>query len=249
LPFTIFNPILRKIGVSSYYFPEDIGIRSWARLFLFVIGVKVEVEGGGSDPTVMVSNHLSALDSFIISSKCPGLSPRYIMKKEMLYFCPPLFVLAKLFGSTTIDRKNSSDSIARLNEAGSSLLSKRRSLVVFPEGTRTRTSKMMPFKKGAFHIASISKTTITPIVLNGCWHLWPPGSLLPAPGVVKLSYLKPISSDGKSPDELLYQTRKVIAEYMDNDKFRVYDNGYFLGTLPSFIFLILFYFLVTYLFF
>jgi len=199
LPFTIFNPILRKIGVSSYYFPEDIGIRSWARLFLFVIGVKVEVEGGGSDPTVMVSNHLSALDSFIISSKCPGLSPRYIMKKEMLYFCPPLFVLAKLFGSTTIDRKNSSDSIARLNEAGSSLLSKRRSLVVFPEGTRTRTSQMMPFKKGAFHMAVQAQIPIVPVVLSSYYPFYSKiEKRFDSDGFVIISVLPAIETKGKS---------------------------------------------------
>jgi len=73
------------------------------------------------------------------------------------------------------------------------LLRTGRALVIFPEGGRTRTGKIMPFKMGAFRLALAHGVSIVPVTIKGAETIWPVGQMLPRPGTLTITYHTPIA--------------------------------------------------------
>jgi len=238
VPTVIFNPLLRALGVPIFWLPIDIATRWWARGVLLSAGIDgiTEVEGEPKEPSVIVSNHLSALDSFVVYAYSP-ISMRFIMKRSMLWICPPIFVMVWLIGCITIDRQNRDKSIQALQTGSSKIKKSGRAFIVFAEGTRSRTGELQEFKKGAFYMAKDAQVPIMPYVLAGPYDLWPPGSLFPSPGTVKLTVLPAVETDNRDINEIALETRRKIAQKIDKDPFRVSDRGHVAATIPSFIWL------------
>lgn len=93
-----------------------------------------------------------------------------VAKKELLYVFP--FGLASyLWGTLYIDRSNRSDSVNRLNQESRAIQENAAKLLFFPEGTRHLGDRLLPFKKGAFHIAIQSESAIQPVVTSKYWFL------------------------------------------------------------------------------
>src|SRR6185369_980797 len=90
-----------------------------------------------------------------------------------------------------------------------------RALMVFPEGGRTTTGKLMPFKAGAFRLALFSGASIVPVTIQGANELWPVGSWLPRFfGTVRIVYHDPIpvpAAEGSDIADLRYRAR-VLAD-------------------------------------
>jgi hypothetical protein len=133
VPTIFINPLLRKLGVPIYYLPIDVATRLWGRGCLLIAGIKAEVEGTSEEPCVIVCNHLSALgslnsllrhaarltrgtDAFVIYAYAP-ITMRFIMKQTMLFYCPPVFVMAWAVGCITINRTNRDKAIDALKSA------------------------------------------------------------------------------------------------------------------------------------
>lgn len=245
VPLIPFEPLLRRLGVPNQYLPMDVGCRIWGRLLLFVAGLWVEREGTVKSPTVLVPNHLSAIDGFLHGCYTPGCTPRFILKKTMIYYCPPVFGLSYVAGHYFIDRSNRTQAIASMTKAAICAREAKRTICVYAEGTRSRTGRLQPFKKGAFHLAKDAKVPITPCVMFGNFDLWQPGQIFTAPGVIKLKFLDPIPTEGKSVDELLVETRKAIVLAIEREKFKAHDYGHFVGTIPAAAFLALLYYVYS----
>lgn len=99
------------------------------------------------------------------------------MAKKELQWTPLLGQFMTLSGAVFIDRKNNARAFESLAAAGNTIKARRTSLWVFPEGTRTNRpeSDLLPFKKGAFHLAVQANVPITPVVCQNYWHLYRPG--------------------------------------------------------------------------
>lgn len=108
-----------------------------------------------------------------------GSMPRrsvVLAKKELKWI--PFFGQYLIFAKTIfLNRSNSKDSVAVLRAAGQRLLRQRSSLLVFPEGTRSLTpgNDLLPFKKGAFHLAIEAGMPIVPVVFENQWKIYRPG--------------------------------------------------------------------------
>ncbi|XP_070377698.1 1-acyl-sn-glycerol-3-phosphate acyltransferase alpha-like isoform X2 [Dermacentor albipictus] len=115
---------------------------------------------------IMVANHQSSLDVFgllhIWSEVHPCLP---VVKRELLY-TGPLGVACYLAGCVFIDRGNSQQSHGAINEHLDDVKNGKVSFLLFPEGTRNAEPKMLPFKKGAFHMAVNSQAPVLPLVLS-----------------------------------------------------------------------------------
>jgi len=143
--------------------------RLCARLFslggLKILGIKLVVEGRehleNMSPSVIVANHQDNLDLFIHGGVIPKRTVS-IGKKSLKYL--PLFgQMYWLSGNIMIDRNKSRESIDAMTETTEALKYKNTSIWVFAEGTRNKGENLLPFKKGAFHIARQASAPIIPI--------------------------------------------------------------------------------------
>jgi 1-acyl-sn-glycerol-3-phosphate acyltransferase len=165
------------------------------------------VEGG---PFVFASNHQSHLDILCLLGFLPG-ETRFAAKKQLWQHRIMAGILDTL-EMVPIDRDQPEQAIGALDRAAR----KRRSIVIFPEGTRSRNGSLQPFKKGAFALAIASGMPIVPVVCRGTRRLMPKGSRLTVvPGKVEIVICPPIAtSDLRYEDReaLAAQVRTVIAE-------------------------------------
>lgn len=116
-----------------------------------------------------------------------------------------------------IDRANRTTARAAFDSAATTMRTQRQSVFIFPEGTRSYASQptLLPFKKGAFHLAIQAGVPIVPIVVANYAHVLDVKKRAFHPGVVDVSVLPPISTKGMTPadvDALVKRTRDAMLE-------------------------------------
>ena len=188
----------------------------WGRIMLFLTSVKVEVQGRENvsygRPQIFMSNHQSGFDIFVLLA----YTPRYfawIAKKEL--FRIPFFGLAlRRLGAIEIDRQNVVRAMHSIDEAAR-IIREGKSVMTFPEGTRSRDGRIQPFKKGVFHLALKSGVPIVPVTLIGSREIMPKKSLRVTPGQVTLIIHPPVlvtDYSAETVDELIERVRKPIVD-------------------------------------
>jgi len=161
---------------------------------------------------VLMSNHISLMDIVTIFAAFDGLSVRMIGKKELTKY--PIFgQMLKRAGFITIDRQNRVKAIQQL-EGAKSQLKKGISIWIAPEGTRSRTGELLPFRKGGFHIACALGVPIVPVFISGTDKVVPAKVLKVYPNhSIYVNIGKPISTqdvEKKDIPALLEKTRNAI---------------------------------------
>lgn len=172
-------------------------------LGLTLSGVRVEVVSGAEHlvahrPCVFVFNHQSKLDAPVIihllKQDFTGIA-----KKEVKSV-PVIGQIFDLAGMVFIDRSDTERAKEQLAPAVRKLRDEGISLVVAPEGTRSATPRLGPFKKGAFHIAMQAQVPIVPIVLRNTGELMWRGAQLIKPGTVEVTVLPPVDTSSWRPE-------------------------------------------------
>lgn len=166
---------------------------------------------------LFVSNHQSNFDILIIMSKIKK-DTGFVAKIE-LGKIPLLRAWMKNIHCVFMDRDNLKQSMQTILE-GISLLKKGKSLVIFPEGTRSKGDKMGDFKAGSFKLALKSKVPIVPISLNGSYKIMEGNNNIIKPAHVDVYVHEPIYTDKLSKEEIasLPETvRATIASRVDNN--------------------------------
>lgn len=165
--------------------------RAWARQLVIIAGGRVEVSGLENLPVsggmLFVSNHQGAFDIPLLLGFVPGLKG-FVSKKEN-FRLPIVSIWMKLLHCIILDRKDlrqSAQAIAR----GIRDLKAGRSLVIFPEGTRSKSGSLQRFKEGSFKLATRSGATIVPLTIDGSWRLLEGNHGRIGPGRVRL-YIHP----------------------------------------------------------
>ena len=207
------KPLNKLIGITD---PFAIGnaFLGWATSRMMVIGgVHIDIVGqvGNRKGVIYMYNHTSNLDPVIVY--CIDNQSRFMYKKE-LRVVPLLGWVLAAYRHIVIDRKNREKSLAAINDTGYNILKANGSIMMAPEGTRSRTGELLPFKKGGFHLALQAMVPIVPIVLTGAAPLLPKHSARLVPGKVRMEALPDIiPREGETVDELLDRTRIVFANY------------------------------------
>lgn len=180
-------------------------VKRWSRQFLRIPPVTFEVEGlenvDSETRYVVVANHLSTFDIPLLFWILP-IEGRFLSKKE-LFKIPLVGTAMRRVGIIEVDREAGRSSRAVINE-GVELAAKRGySLIVFPEGTRSGTNELLPFKKGAFRIAIDTGLPLLPVIIEGTDRISTPGSKLFFRGHAKMRVLAPIETvDLTNKDDL-----------------------------------------------
>ncbi len=188
--------------------------RVWSRAILRAAGVKLTVNThtplDPKTPYVFMANHASASDIFSLFVAIP-FPVRMIAKKQLGRI--PFFGWAMHAGRFIfIDRQNPIAARRSIDEAARRI-QRGHSVLLFPEGTRTRDGNMGPFKKGGFHLAIVSGATIVPCGIRGSRAVWPRGSALIHSGAIHVEVGEPISTAGLTDDDrdaLLVRVREQI---------------------------------------
>lgn len=158
----------------------------WAKLLLMICNTKVDVIGKENilfgKPQIFMANHQSDFDILISLAHIP-VQFRWIAKKEL--FAIPVFGAAmRSAGYIEIDRSNREKAMQSIDEAALRIRSGK-SVMTFPEGTRSREGEIKAFKQGAFHLAVKSGVPIIPISIIGSGRIMPKRSLRIKPGQLK----------------------------------------------------------------
>ena len=187
-------------------FPHKIAI-SWAKSILWVSGVKVRVTGSQHiDPNlsyILMANHQSNFDILALFSGLP-VQFRWLAKAEL--FKIPIFSHGmRGCGYISIDRSNREAAFRSIEDAAEKIKNGV-SVMIFPEGTRSKDGHLLPFKKGGFVLAVKSKVPIVPMVISGSLSIMPKKRIKIKSGVIHLDILKPVETttyDEKSKNELV----------------------------------------------
>src|SRR6266436_2222668 len=207
----IFTPPVLLIGSLAnrqnwIYWWAEWGARTWLRL----TGVKVKVAGKEHlDPKqtyVFVANHWSYLDAaplFAFTGRRMGM----VAKKELLK-APILGYGMGFVNVIAIDRSNRERAVESIQEATWRLRSGI-SFGVCPEGTRARPGEMLPFKKGAFHMAVQAGVPVVPMAIRNSDRLMGRGTGEAWPGTIEMVLLPPVETSWVSSDDDL---RKLVEQ-------------------------------------
>jgi 1-acyl-sn-glycerol-3-phosphate acyltransferase len=189
--------------------------RKWARILLRLAGVRVVVENARAidpdAPQILASNHASWFDVLALAGFLPG---RYVFvaKKEVAKV--PLFGRAAgACGHIYIDRQDHQKALESLEVAKRMLEKERPTVIMFPEGTRSATGELGPFKKGAFVLAIQTGSAIVPTAILGSRNVMKKHSLLIHPGTITVRFGAPIPVAGlglEQRDELMQTTREAM---------------------------------------
>ncbi len=194
----------------------DTLIRFWSRLFLTTAPLSMEVRGRKHvDPSrqyVFVANHLSNFDIPVMFRAIP-VPIRYLAKKE-IYKIPIVAQAMNRIGIIKTDRQAGGASHALINRGVAAAKARGHSLIIFPEGTRSKDGKFGTFKKGAFRIAIANELPVVPITIQGTWAVWPPDAKMFFPGHATVIIHEAIETRGmdlKQIDELRDRCHAAIA--------------------------------------
>lgn len=186
----------------------------WSRLMAWITLVRVTVRGRENvsprTSYVFVANHQSAYDIFAIYGWL-GHNFKWMMKKS-LEKIPLVGYACRSAGHIFVD-KSSPAAIRSTMTAAERALSGGMSVVVFPEGTRSKTGRVGAFKRGAYMLAVEFGLPVVPVTIDGAYAVMPRGHRLPLPGHITVTIHKPITvgADGRHDlTTLMEQSREAI---------------------------------------
>ena len=188
----------------------------WARFLGFFSGMKVETAGLKNiplnQPLILVANHQGAADIPVLLAYLP-VRFRFAIKKEL--FKIPLFGwYLRQAGYFPIDRQVILSAYKTLDQI-IGILKTGESVMIFPEGTRSRDGSLGKFKRGSLMAALKSGAPVVPIAIDGSYNIMPKGTYLVNPSRIKLSVGKPIYiTDEKEYDQKVEEVREAIAKML-----------------------------------
>jgi len=175
----------------------------WSRDILRAAGTPVIAEGleniPRDRPVLYASNHSSMFDIWALLATLPG-SVRFVAKREL--FRIPLLGRAMLaVGHVPIDRAARKKAFEAYDEAARTIQRGTSSIGVFPEGTRSRTGELLPFKNAPFGLAIAAQVPIVPVYVHHTFEILPKGAWRLRPRPIQLLVAPPIATRGLRPDD------------------------------------------------
>jgi len=220
LALLIFHPVqwfcLNVLGYGAH--KRSVGVLNW---FLMrctnVLGTRYSFDNPYQIPTgrplIIVTNHQSMYDIPPIIWYMRKHHPKFVAKKELGKGIPSVSYNLRHGGSALIDRKDPKQALGEIAKLGSYVEKNNRAVVIFPEGTRSRTGHPKPFKPMGLKILlkKVPSALVVPITINNSWKLLRYGKFPMGLGAyVKFSVHEPMENTGKIDDLIAKIVQQVV---------------------------------------
>jgi 1-acyl-sn-glycerol-3-phosphate acyltransferase len=190
-------------------------IRTWARLVIWICGIRIDVRGAENIPSegsfLVMSTHKSHLDIPVLIREIPRQF-RIVAKKSL--FKIPVFGWAMtIAGYINVDRDDRQQAFASLDKAADEVR-EGMPLLIFPEGTRSPDGSLGPFKKGGFVLGTKAKMPLIPVLVDGTYDILPKTTWRISPGRVRVVFGAPIDTNAYSlenKEELMERVRQAMS--------------------------------------
>lgn len=193
------------------------------RIVFWLAGIKTEKVGfeklQGQYPAIYVSNHTSTMDGPLAMWVCP-FGGAGVAKKELARI--PFFGwLYMLSGHLLIDRANRTKAVKSMAELSRVVKEHELGIWIWPEGTRSRSGRLLPFKKGFAHLALATGLPVVPVVVSGAQKIWSKGSLVINPARIRIEVLDAIETSDweiESLDAHIDEVRQAFLELLPEEQ-------------------------------
>lgn len=217
IPLSLIVVIGSYMGAPSRFYDQI--PRWWARWILWATGARVELLGlenvSHERAQIIVANHVSWYDVLALAAYTPKRY-RFVAKKELARV--PLWGHAWIAaGHIAVDRSDNQRAVASLDQAGRTIREDNSSIIIFPEGTRSRTGELQPFKKGAFVLALHNGIEIVPVAVQGTRDIMARDSWRIRAGRIIVRFGRPVSPasyDIRRRDELIARIRSEMEQLL-----------------------------------
>ncbi len=198
--------VYKKYGAKTYL---EL-IQKWGKQMVKIAGVEIEVEGqeniAPNETYVYIANHTSLFDIPVILNAIPDYI--HFMYKIELEKTPILGYGLKNSPFIPIQRDNPKDAMNSINQAAEAI-NKTGSVILFPEGKRSKNGDVGTFRRGAFLLASKTKKKIIPIAICGNEKILPTKTFKINPGKVKVVIGEPIDHISENTIEMKKELKEI----------------------------------------
>lgn len=189
------------------------------RTMVWLTGTKIKVEGLDKiDPAgtyIFMSNHVSNLDAIILMPLIPRRTS-VLVKKEM-WRLPVIARAFDLASLVPVERQNREAAIQSVRRA-TEVMNQGVNMMLYPEGTRSRDGRLLPFKKGPFHMAAETGFPIVPVTMVNTFEILPKGKFAAKKGTARVVFHPPINpKQFASREELSEAVAKAIRSALPMD--------------------------------
>jgi 1-acyl-sn-glycerol-3-phosphate acyltransferase len=207
LPSTLVHSLVAIIAALFGVKRRPGGIYDWATVdwskdVLRAAGTPVHVTGlehiPRDQPVVYASNHTSMFDIWALAATLPN-STRFVAKQELARI-PVVGLAMRRAGHVMIDRFNRARAFEAYDKAAATIRGGI-SAIVFPEGTRSRTGELQPFKNAPFGLAIAAQVPVIPVYVHGTYRILKKGGLRLRPMPIRVEIGEPIPTAGLSPGD------------------------------------------------
>ncbi|CAG8533522.1 12470_t:CDS:1 [Ambispora leptoticha] len=209
--------------------------RSYVAVAAPLVGITFKVENEhymDNRPVIFVCNHQAAIDMMILGRIFPKSC--VVVGKSELKYVPLLGSFMHLSGAIFLDRANHGNAVKTFSEAVKDIKKRNVSVWIFPEGTRghLQEANLLPFKKGAFHLAVQAQIPIVPVVVSNYSDIYDSKRKIFRGGELKIKVLPPIPTAGLDQenrehiDELTTRTRQIMLDTLKSITSSPLENGH-----------------------
>ncbi|SER12280.1 lysophospholipid acyltransferase family protein [Pedobacter rhizosphaerae] len=224
LMLVIFHPIQwlchRFFGYKAHKLSVDIlnFFLTYCQLFLFnSISFKNSYNLPTDRPIIFAANHQSMYDIPALIWFLRKHHAKFISKIELTKGIPSISINLRLGGGANIDRKDNKQAIMEIIKLGRRMKDNNWSTVIFPEGTRAKDGKVKTFQFGgiATLLKSVPNALVVPVAIENSWKIVRFGMFpLSTGNAIKWTVLKPIESEGKTPNEITIEAENEIRKLL-----------------------------------
>lgn len=183
-----------------------------AYLAVRIAGTRIKLVGldklDSSGTYIFMSNHVSNLDPPALVPMIPRRTS--VLAKKEIWKIPILSRALDLAEIVPVERSNRESAIESIRRAGE-VMRHGINMTIYPEGTRSRDGRLLPFKKGPFHLAAETGFPIVPITILGTYEMMPKGKWVAKPGTATMVFHAPIDpAKFATKEELMEAVRQAI---------------------------------------